>query len=164
MWLEFWLRPGTGFCSSVDFFFVFSNWKIASMFMTVKKTCSLLLWQRNVLKPKKLLRLSLLLELTQDFPLPLREWTRYRKYMGSFFPLFTKKTLSGIWALFASWLERTLQGDRGMNIGINSNSYFDSFNFEIVSYFLQAGGWTLPPAPRLLERIESIWFYQPLAW
>lgn len=51
-----------------------------------------------------------------------------------------------------------------MNIGINSNLYFDSFNFEIVSYFLQAGGWTLPPAPRLLERIESIWFYQPLAW
>lgn len=87
----------------------------------------------------------------------------YRKYTYIFFSLFKKKTEQYL-RFFGRWLETTPQGDGGMNVGINSNLYFDSFNFEMVSYFLQAGGWTLPPAPRLLERIESIWFYQPLAW
>lgn len=86
-------------------------------------------------------------------------------YRGKeFFFLIQEKDSEQYLSFFGSWLETTLQGDGGMNRGINSNLYFDSFNFETVSYFLQARGWTLPPAPRLLERIESIWFYQPLAW
>lgn len=99
-WLGFWLKVGVGlrvFISSFIYFIFFSNWEIASRFLTlwripVASCCA----QRNVLNSKKLLRPSLLLEFTQDSPLPFREWTMY----GCFFSSLSRKRLWAVSELF----------------------------------------------------------------
>lgn len=93
-----WFRVGIGFFWFFWGVFFFFNWEIASRFLTlwripVASCCA----RRNVLNSKKLLRSSLLLEFTQDFPLPFREWTMYRKY---FFLLFSRKRLWAVSELF----------------------------------------------------------------
>lgn len=96
--LGFWFRGD--FFFSPSFFFFSCNWEIASRFLTLWRIPVASCCERsNVLNSKELLRPSPLLEFTQDFPLPFREWTMYRKY---FFSLFKKKTLSGVWAFLAA--------------------------------------------------------------
>lgn len=152
------LDLGFGLRLWVFFCFIFScNWEIASRFLILKNTCSLLLCMEQCAAFKAAPQ-------TIFFAWSLHRISYYhsgseQRTENIFFSLFKRKT-----ELFWQLVRNNPAGGSRYNTEINSNLYFDSFNFEIVSYFLQAGEWTLPTAPRLLERIESIWFYQPLAW